>query len=427
MLKGKKIPTILALVLLTLSTAAGVFFVQRQQLFRISASEEYRPQNVKVSNISDTSLTITWSTQKETEGFVMWGDTAEQLENTAQDELTSPSYLHSTSLLDLEPNKTYFFSINSQGNNYDNNGSPWTSKTGAELETPEEPDIISGTLLKSTGTPSSNSIIILNVNGASPLSTTTSDNGSFVIAISELRNTDSSDYFSFTDETVFEITGLGGAQGTSTAQSKYSGAKNLPPMILEQVHDFRNLPPNEDDEDLEANLNSPDLGDEENSGFDLGDEDLATASATTITIDSIEDGEVVTTLNPEFFGEGPTGTEVTITVRSENPVSETITVGSGGKWSWSPPQNLSVGEHTITLSWKDAEGAINTITRNFVVSAAELDPAFVATPSATKTATPSATLPPTPVSGVETPTLVLIAIAFGLIIFAATGIYLAYN
>lgn len=157
-----------------------------------------------------------------------------------------------------------------------------------------------------------------------------------------------------------------------------------------------------------------------------------TPAAKKVTLDNIDNGETVNTQDPEFFGKAPAGTTLTITVESDDPVTETVKASSNGTWNWDPPKDLAPGEHKITIKWKDASGIWQTITRTFVVSASE-GPAFVATPSATlkatMTASPTATKKPTakpsptieadiPESGSLTPTLILSIMGIGAVAVA---------
>lgn len=137
-------------------------------------------------------------------------------------------------------------------------------------------------------------------------------------------------------------------------------------------------------------------------------------------MESLTDGEVITSDKPQFFGKGPGGETITVTVESENPVTETVQIPQNGSWSWTVPTNLAPGAHKITISWVDAKGITRKLIRNFEVQASEL-PAFEASASATPTAsgagtpkptatakpTASATAQPVPVTGGLTPTFLL--------------------
>ena len=116
---------------------------------------------------------------------------------------------------------------------------------------------------------------------------------------------------------------------------------------------------------------------------------------TSVILESINEGEVVTSNEPQFFGKGPSGETITITIHSEQVTSQVIKIPQNGSWSYSPSVPLSEGPHSITISWLDASGITRTLTRNFVVQAGEV-PAFVASQSATPSPTPSPSSTPTP-------------------------------
>ena len=113
-------------------------------------------------------------------------------------------------------------------------------------------------------------------------------------------------------------------------------------MILGQTHDFKNIPPNQDSDIPQASLGVPDISNQ-TSGFDIP-ENMATPSANTVTLESISNNEIVTSVKPEFFGEGPKGTEIQITVES-NPITDNVTIPASGEWNWEILENLLKG-HT---------------------------------------------------------------------------------
>ncbi|MFH1971538.1 MAG: Ig-like domain-containing protein, partial [Patescibacteria group bacterium] len=218
-----------------------------------------------------------------------------------------------------------------------------------------------------------------------------------------------------------------GISGVTTAQIYPQSAKPAPAIILGEVNDFKNLKPSEDSQIPKASIDIPEGEIQNESGFEV-DANLNIADSKTVTLESHSEGETISTQDPEFFGKGPIGTEIEIQVESELQ-SDTITVGNSGDWTWSPPEGLEEGTHTVTIKWKDINGILRTLTRNFVVSASE-SPAFVSTPSATPklTSSPSATpkatttasasaTPQQPVSGSLTQTLLLFMIGIATISF----------
>lgn len=435
MKKRSKIPTIFGIILLVAGLLAGVFLVQNRQVFRLGASVEDAPKDVRIANITDSSFTVSWITSKPLTGFVHWGEGENSLNKTELDEVGVDSFTHTATIDGLSPQKTYYFKINSNGSDYDNNGLAWKTATGNQLPAISSSlGLISGSVLTSSGNPAANTLIYVTISGSSPLSTISSQNGSWVISTSAARSSSLDSYIQINNQTsLLEISANAGPPGVSTAQIYPQSAKPAPPLILGQVHDFRNQPPSETGETPRASLDLPEQS-SPSSGF-VVEEQSSTPSATTVTLESIDEGEVISTTEPEFFGEGPAGAEITISVESD-PVTESVTIPNSGSWSWNPPASLSEGVHKITITWRDASGILRTLTRNFVVQAAE-GPAFEATPSATisPTASPSATpktttsptatttaIPTTasatPESGVLTPTLLLFIMGVGTIVFS---------
>ena len=422
MTKKAKIPTIIGIIILILSLATGVMLVQNQQLFRLGAEGQNSPKDVRISNITPDSFSVTWITDIQNTGFIKYGDSVANITNTKAEELDNPGYTHLINISGLKVQTNYFFKINSGENDFDNNGIAWQAQTGRAQEF-DQSSLISGNVLLATGVPAKNAIVYVTA-GSKLFSALTSQNGSWIISLPSSINDANS---------LLEISVLSGQGETSTAQIYSKSASPVPTMILGQTHDFKNLPPSESTDIPQASLSAPDIG-TPSSGFTIP-ESIATPSASTVTLDSISAGEIVTSVKPEFFGEGPAGVEIQITVESD-PITESVTVASSGEWSWEIPKDLPEGPHTITITWKDASGILRTLIRNFVVQAGE-GPAFVSTPSATLTPSPSATprvtsaptaspsgtptatssgTPfPQPDSGSLTPTLLLSIMGIGLI------------
>jgi hypothetical protein len=425
-MKKGKVPTIIGILFLIFGIAAGVVLVNNQQIFRLGAQGEATPKNVRISNITSSSLTISWLTDKASQSFVKWGKSESSLDKTELDEIPDQGFTHSTTIRNLTANSTYYFKINAGGKDFDDNGVPWKAKTGPATNELLSGNLISGNVITSTGEPAKNALVFVTIAGSNLLSTITSQNGNWAISLSMARSQDLTTQAQISAQTsLIEISVNAGPAGVATAQIYPQSARPAPPIILGEVHDFKNLPPSPVSSLPNAQLTAPSET-EDSSGFDLSGLVSASPSAKSVTLDSVENGEIISTTVPEFFGKGPSGTTLTITVESD-PITDEVKVLSTGSWNWSPPAGLEPGTHKVTLNWKDANGILKTITRTFIVQAAE-GPAFVATPSATpsKTATPSATKTPIPLatsepvpeSGSLTPTLLLSIMGIGILAFA---------
>ncbi len=415
-----KIPTIVGIIILIVGLALGVALLQYRQVFRLGAASGAMPKDVRVANISDSSLSISWLTENQTQGLVKWGNSESSLINTNLDEIGTQSFTHIVTLQNLTPNTSYFFKINSGGDDFDNSGSPWQIKTSSTPSPAGNLNVVSGSVVTPSGTPSKNSLVYVSASGIL-FSTLTSAAGTWVLPLPV--NVDPA-------RTLLEVSISAGPDGVSSTQIYPQSANPIPQMVLGQVYDFKNLPPAPAGGVTNASIG---LSNEGTGSSRFNIPQGGGAQATTVTLDSTKTGEVVTTTKPEFFGTGPKGTKLSIKLESLVPVSASIAIPSSGEWKWSPPANLSPGAHTITLSWTDASGVVRTLTRSFVVQASE-GPAFVSTPSATPTFKPSATpaptikptatptAPPTPATGSLTPTLLLFimglsTISFGILLW----------
>lgn len=398
--KRKTIPTILGIVVLLAGVFAGVFLLNMNQVFKIGADTSSAPKNIRVSNISDTSTTISWTTDKEVDGFVSWGVSQGNTGNLEKESSSDQKFQnHTITLKNLNPSTNYFYKIGSGGTTFDNGGIPWQFLTGAPLGTSKDSTLVSGSVINASGQPEKRALVYVTINGYL-MSTITSDTGNFVIPVGQAR---SQDLKSFTQinksSTLLEIS-VQGISGVSSAQIYPQSANPIPPMVLGKVYDFKNLAPGENDQNPNVNLNLPQNSTTE-SKFNVSS-DNQTPSPTSVILENVQEGETISTDSPQFFGKGPGGEEITITLHSEVPVTDTVNIPSNGSWSWSPPSSLSEGSHTITISWKDTTGITRSLTRNFVVQASEV-PAFTAsdsgtisTPTASPTGTPTAKLSATP-------------------------------
>ncbi len=365
--------------------------ISKRQIFAPGATGESKPQDVKITNISGNSATISWITNKESTGAINWGESNSLGRINPED--GSLKFFHSINIDGLVPKKIYYFKVISAGTQFDNNGISWQFTTASKGENPQTNWILSGSVLTPTSQPAEGVLVYINSGGMSPLSSKTTENGSWVISLSSARNQSLSDFFQIDQtNTLLEVFIQGGPFGVATAKIYPKSANPSPSIILGQTFDFRNEPENNFTGLPDASLNLPQTS-EPQSKFNIPANIYPQTKI--VTIENIDDGEVITTTNPEFFGKGPDGATIDISVQSEL-ISDKVKV-SKGSWKWSPPKALEEGIHKITVSWKDQSGILRTSTRTFIVQAAE-GPSFVSTPSAspTSSAKPSPSVSPSP-------------------------------
>lgn len=414
-----KLPTILGLLILIGGLVTALFLINSRQQVNTGASSNAAPKNVRFSNISDTSITVSWTTDINSKGFTKWGTTGNVLSKTSVDDSLNDSYVHSINITNLEPNSKVYLKINSNGKDYDNDGINWSVTTLSQKTTDLEPLSALGSVLKSDGITPAKAIVYITING-NLLSGLTSDLGNFIIPIQNIG-------FQITDNTPIDLTIVDGTGETSQAVLYQNSLKEIPTIIIGKTYDFRSLVTTNSLADQPKSSISVPEQTEISSRFEVQKTNVETTT-NIVTIDSINNGETINTTDPEFFGVGPKNMNVQISIHSElQEVS--LTTDSKGKWSWNPPKDLEPGEHAVTLSWRDTSGILRTITKNFVVSASE-GPAFessqsgtLTTPKTTPTttlipvkSTPIATNAPTPITGSLTPTFGLFIMGIGVLL-----------
>jgi uncharacterized protein YxeA len=401
MKKEKRIPTIVAFLILILGIVGGVFLIRNASSWFIGANPEITPKEVKITNITENSFTVSWVTDSQTLGFVKYG-TDKEIPFTAQDDRDQLSgnqgnfFTHHVTLKGLTPSTNYFFKINSGGKLFDNNGQLYEVKTAPSLQgSVRESDVAYGTILKQDGSPAEGVIVYLTLANASPLSTLTRSSGNWMIPLNLARSIDLSSWAAYDKEaSVEEIFVQGGPAGTATAISVTKNDNPLPPITLGGNFDFRQAPPSPEPTSSFSSSTST-------SGFSLGNFPTPTP---VLKIINPSQGEEVSTPKPEIFGTGPGGETLTIIVESPETIQGKVVISQDGSWRWTPQTNLSPGPHTVTVRLPNGQ----QVSHSFVVLAAgdENTPSFTASPSATLAPTP--TLTPTPVptrTPTPTPTL----------------------
>lgn len=417
-----RIPTVLGLGLLVAGLVAAVILVGKvQQISPKAAGSSPTPEDTTVSNLSDRSFTVSWTTQSAVVGFLEVGNSGQTLSRRVLDDRdkTSSSQgsysTHYVTVDSLQPDSAYSFQIGEGINSlFDQNGVSFSVKTGKMLLANPASDLAQGTVVTNTGEPARGAIVYAQLPGAQLLSSLVSLQGNWILPLSTARTSDLTDWASYDRKTtVYALRVEGGIDGRSDVTLTTDQDQPVSPITLGQSYDFRQTTTSQSKSNSASTPNSL---------FEFSSLGPVTAVQTNVTLENpSKNGEVVATDKPEFFGKGPAGTQVKVIVKSSQTISGTVQVSTDGSWSFPVPSSLSPGKHDISIKWTDAKGILQTVTRSFVVNAAER-PAFTSTPSATptvnKTVLPSPTTRPRstiptgtpPRSGSLTPSVLLFII-----------------
>lgn len=421
MKKQYKLPTILGLIVLVLGVVAGIFLVQNTQVFRLAADPSETPKNVRITNIKDNSFTVSWITDKETVGFVAYGGSTSLGQTTSKNEGKAVS-LHHETVTGLSPQTTYFFKIAAGGRLFDNNGSTYQIKTAPSLPSAKEQDLIFGVVKNQTGQ-GEGAIVYVTFGGTSPLSATTDKTGQWLINLADARSSDLAQYAQYDKKsTVLEIFVQGESDQFATAKVRVGSGKPVPDITLGKTYDFTQQEPAQPGEVPRSTLELPQQT-QQKPAFPT--EPLSATDKKEVVLTKPKDNEKVTGGRPEFSGTGTPGTTITIKVESPDPIVDTITIGSSGTWTWTPPKDLTSETHTVTVSWTDETGKTKTIKRSFTVAAASPLGGVLQTPTPSSTPSARVAIPSTesgvPVAGDLTGTITLFIM--GLLLFF-TGLFL---
>lgn len=220
-----KIPTILAILILVTVLAAILYVVNQIQTFASNAGNNFTVQDVRVTNIKDTSVSISWLTDTPTIGVVEYTNNTTSINSTPTLLLTT----HFVTLTNLNPSSTYTFKINSQGNTTDNNGNPWQFQTLSPI-TPQEGQIVYGQVVNSTNLPAKNALVYVTIPAGQTFSAQVSASGNWLVTLPQL-----------TQDTLLEITIESSPSLTSNAKVNLQGATPVPTITLGKSYDFKDI------------------------------------------------------------------------------------------------------------------------------------------------------------------------------------------
>ncbi len=353
----KKIPTILAVLMLVVLMVGAVFItsqIQKNQHLESSADEPNRPENIGIANVSDSSLTIYWTSQKEVAGAVLFGTTPSLSGSIGFDERdtkgkSSQFTTHLVRLVNLKPETLYYFKISSGASIYgdtEKNGDSFEVRTFPKISSNPSVEPIYGKFTSADGTGQSGVIVLWNSPNAAPQAVLSKSDGSYVIPLSTVRTADGQTSLTLLPTTIETIDFLA-KSGTIGSLSCTSGQdKPLPSVKV--------------GENAKCQTGDP-LGQSTETGrFNPP----SSPSQEVLTVNII-DGQTVVTPMPIFSGFAPAAVLLRIQISGKNNFSGTLKTAPDGSWSWTPPANLSMGQNILTVTVMSGSKAQTKIIRQF--------------------------------------------------------------
>lgn len=230
---------LLPILLLIAGLAISILLISTRTSFFSKAGVSDQPQNIRISNISDNSITISWITALKVPGFINFG-VDQNLGSTVLDDRdlggNNVRFTHHVTLENLNPATTYMFKIGSGSTLYDDQGKLFTQTTAPITnETPPLPETLFGKVTKSDGQVPKEALVFMQTEKGTVLSSFTRTDGNFLITLNNARTADLFNYLTFKDEQKIKLEVLAGEEGKVEKELVSTQKGEAQDLVLEKV------------------------------------------------------------------------------------------------------------------------------------------------------------------------------------------------
>jgi len=375
MLKEKKIPTILGLIILISGVFVGVLLTNQKTSFISKASSSCKPKNSQITNITNSAVSISFVTESTCLSTLSINN--QIIENTAVTSVDQKSKIHYFDVNNLNAATEYSFSFIIDGTTYKESLYKFETALNPSGSIPSS-NLAWGRVFTPELKAANKVIVFVNIPGASPLSALVTSLGNWNISLANSFNESKTNRFTPTANTPEEIIVIDQNNQTTQITGNTSNNDPTPDIILGQ-NQFSSSTIIYDTKTDTGSLSSV----------------TPVSNSKELDILNPKNNESISTKKPDFFGTGPIDSTIKIEVHSSTVYNGEVMVNKDGSWNWSPPSDLEPGEHTVTAT-VIVNGIEKVITRNFTVLATDSNLSYSASPSAsTSNITPTPTLTPT--------------------------------
>lgn len=384
----RRIPSIVGLFFLAAFLIATVWFGENYTQFLSRASGGDIPKNIQISNITDTSFTVSYTTDERINGMIIYGLNISmgQVALDDREQTTKKSSEHRThyfTISDLIPGTKYYFAIQSGGKNFLNNKQPYEATTlvseNSLFETTLNKVSVSGNVNLPDGSVPIEGIAYLSEITGQLISSVFRQDGTYKLEPPVKPNT------------VLTIVLTNGLE-VSHVSVAAANSNSIPVVTLSKDYDF-------------IASSSGILQQAMKVDFPLFSSKIASSPG----IFTPKNAEKFIDAQPVFKGTALPKAVVNVTIESEQKIQTSIEADNQGNWQFRPGVPLDPGQHIITIVTRDVSGIERIFKRSFTVFAAgsqftepSISPTIAATP------TPTGGVTPTLAPASPTPTLTLV-------------------
>ncbi len=406
-------PTLLGLVLVFLIVGVIALLVKLVGRQSDISNPSLTPQRIIITNVTDTSFTVTWTTGQATTGAAKISEPKNKkgvfFDDRDKNGRLALYTQHSVTVTNRDPKTQYDVELMINGQLYINRENPLKVTTAPDIG-PAENSIppISGTILFAENQPSKDALVYVSLEKGQLLSALVSSSGRWIVPLVSTRTTDLSQYIKNNERTTLMVRAVHGSDETTAITDTLNGSP-VPTMIMGRTYDFRKIQAQKDSSLASAQVHKT--------------SDVLGVQSNQVLLATPVDGAALATKYPLISGTGVPGNTVAVVLGIVDPIAGQTTVDTHGTWRFTPPKPLGEGNQSVTITTTNTDNQPVAITHAFTIFKSGTQVLGSATPSATLAPTPTATAPavliqqqPIPESGTMLPTYILLFVAAGLIV-----------
>jgi len=218
----KRRKDLITIAILLIGLPIVVFASYQVYQFFLKASVEAKPQNIILSNLTTSSVTVSWTTEVTATGSVIPVSNGQEMSPVLDKRGTGKTKTHYVELTNLEPSKQYEFIIVSGSKKYNSAGEKiFSFKTAPITAQAPTPNPIHGTVSGASG----EDIVVyamLKDKSAYPVSAIMPRGGNWIMDLSALRTVSDTSLVSVSPSTNFVLVAVSGLQEGAILEGTFS-------------------------------------------------------------------------------------------------------------------------------------------------------------------------------------------------------------